>query len=142
MKQGSAALLLHGLCSTAGEPHAGRSGTARQQLSRSDTNPLRTKFESNTLQLRWLRPRLAWLNHLNRSPIGVGSACGVAGLPAGVWVTALVAAWVLFGLVGHDPWKADEAHTFGVVLDYLRHRDWVVPTLAGEPFVEKPPLFY
>ena len=54
----------------------------------------------------------------------------------------LVAAWVLFGLVGHDPWKPDEAHYFGVVLDFLRHGDWTVPTLAGEPFVEKPPLFY
>jgi 4-amino-4-deoxy-L-arabinose transferase-like glycosyltransferase len=59
-----------------------------------------------------------------------------------VWVITLIAAWVLFGLVGHDPWKADEAHTFGIVVDYLRHGDWVVPTLAGEPFVEKPPLFY
>jgi 4-amino-4-deoxy-L-arabinose transferase-like glycosyltransferase len=48
----------------------------------------------------------------------------------------------LFGLVGHDPWKADEAHTFGVVVDQLDSGDWVVPTLAGEPFVEKPPLFY
>src|SRR5689334_18064303 len=49
---------------------------------------------------------------------------------------------MLFGLIGHDPWKPDEAHYFGVVLDFLRGGDWVVPTLAGEPFVEKPPLFY
>jgi 4-amino-4-deoxy-L-arabinose transferase-like glycosyltransferase len=63
-------------------------------------------------------------------------------LPVWGWSTALIAAWVLVGLVGHDPWKPDEAHTFGIVLDFLRHRDWVVPTLAGEPFVEKPPLFY
>ena len=81
-------------------------------------------------------------NYFTRFPVRVGPAYGVAGLPAGVWVIALVAAWVLFGLVGHDPWKADEAHTFGIVLDYLRHGDWVVPTLAGEPFVEKPPLFF
>jgi 4-amino-4-deoxy-L-arabinose transferase-like glycosyltransferase len=67
---------------------------------------------------------------------------GVAGLPSSVWVIALVAVWVLFGLVGHDPWKADEAHTFGIVVDYLQRGDWVVPTLAGEPFMEKPPLIY
>jgi len=48
----------------------------------------------------------------------------------------------MFGLVGHDPWKADEAHTFGIVVDYLQRGDWVVPTLAGEPFMEKPPLIY
>ena len=71
-----------------------------------------------------------------------GSACGVVGLPAGAWIPMLVMAWVLFGLVGHDPWKADEAYTFGIVVDLLRHGDWVVPTLAGESFVEKPPLFY
>jgi len=78
----------------------------------------------------------------NRCVAGDDSNFGVIGLPAGVWVSMLVAAWVLFGLVGHDPWKADEAYTFGIVVDYLRHGDWVVPTLAGESFVEKPPLFY
>ena len=64
------------------------------------------------------------------------------GILAGRLLALLVAAWVLLGLVGHDPWKPDEAHYLGVVLDLLRGGDWVVPTLAGEPWVEKPPLFY
>ena len=64
------------------------------------------------------------------------------GIPVGLQLAALVTAWTLFGLVGHDPWKPDEAHYFGVVLDLLQRGDWVVPTLAGEPWVEKPPLFY
>ncbi len=54
----------------------------------------------------------------------------------------LCAAWILPGLIGHDPWKPDEAHTFGVVYEILRGGSWVVPSLAGEPFIEKPPLFY
>ncbi len=54
----------------------------------------------------------------------------------------LCAAWILPGLVGHDPWKPDEAHTFGVVYEILRGGSWVVPMLAGEPFLDKPPLFY
>jgi 4-amino-4-deoxy-L-arabinose transferase-like glycosyltransferase len=62
--------------------------------------------------------------------------------PAQLGVGLIIVAWVLFGLVGHDPWKPDEAHYFGVVVDFLRSGDWVVPTLAGEPFVEKPPLLY
>ena len=82
------------------------------------------------------------MSYFNRFPAIAGPSNGVTGIPAGVWVTILVAAWILFGLIGHDPWKADEAHTFGVVVDQLRSGDWVVPTLAGEPFVEKPPLFY
>lgn len=59
-----------------------------------------------------------------------------------VWVVALAAAWILPGLLGHDPWKPDEAYTFGLVYSLLTGGDWIVPTLAHEPFVEKPPLFY
>jgi len=55
---------------------------------------------------------------------------------------ALLAAWILLGLFGHDPWKPDEAYTFGLVYHILESGDWLVPTLAGEPFVEKPPLFF
>ena len=53
----------------------------------------------------------------------------------------LCAAWILPGLIGHDPWKPDEAYTFGLVFDVLQGGSWIVPTLAGEPFVDKPPLF-
>lgn len=55
---------------------------------------------------------------------------------------ALAALWLLPGLFGHDPWKPDEAYTFGLVLHVLQTGDWVVPTLAGEPFLEKPPIFF
>ena len=57
-------------------------------------------------------------------------------------VALLCAAWILPGLVAHDPWKPDEAYTFGVIYELLRGGSWVVPTLAGEPFLDKPPLFY
>src|SRR5258708_19976731 len=54
----------------------------------------------------------------------------------------LISAWMLFGLFGRDPWKPDEAYTFGVVNHIVQTGDWVVPHLAGEPFMEKPPLFF
>ncbi|HSD99944.1 MAG TPA: glycosyltransferase family 39 protein [Burkholderiales bacterium] len=57
-------------------------------------------------------------------------------------VALLCAAWILPGLLGRDPWKPDEAHTFGVVYEMLRGGSWLVPALAGEPFLEDPPLFY
>ena len=66
----------------------------------------------------------------------------IPGVPGTGAVIAFAIAWIMFGLVGHDPWKADEAHTFGIVVDFLQDHDWVVPTLAGEPFMEKPPLIY
>ncbi|MDB5812310.1 MAG: transrane protein [Betaproteobacteria bacterium] len=58
------------------------------------------------------------------------------------WVFAIAAAWILPGLIGHDPWKPDEAYTFGLIYSMLHGGDWVVPMLAHEPFMEKPPLFY
>ena len=57
-------------------------------------------------------------------------------------VALLCAAWILPGLFAHDPWKPDEAYTFGVIYELLRGGSWVVPTLAGESFLDKPPLFY
>lgn len=54
---------------------------------------------------------------------------------------ALVCAWLLPGTLGHDPWKQDETYTFGIVQHMLDTGDLVVPTNAGQPFVEKPPIY-
>src|SRR5260221_7402952 len=50
-------------------------------------------------------------------------------------------AWLVPGLVGHDPWKYDEAVVFGVVTEMLRSGDWVMFRIAGEPYLDKAPLF-
>ena len=54
---------------------------------------------------------------------------------------AICFAWIVPGLVGHDPWKPDEAYTFGAVYHMIEGDHWLVPMLAGEPFLEHPPLF-
>ena len=59
-----------------------------------------------------------------------------------LFTIALCAIWIFTGLFPHDPWKPDEAHGFGLVLHILQSGDWVVPTLAGEPFMQKPPVFF
>jgi 4-amino-4-deoxy-L-arabinose transferase-like glycosyltransferase len=59
-----------------------------------------------------------------------------------LWVVALCLLWTLLGLVGHDPWKPDEAYGFGLVYSFLQGGNWIVPMLAGEPFVENPPFYY
>lgn len=51
-------------------------------------------------------------------------------------------AWIIPGLIGHDPWKPDEAQIFGVVHQFLKDGNWVVPVLAGEPYLARPPLIY
>jgi 4-amino-4-deoxy-L-arabinose transferase-like glycosyltransferase len=59
-----------------------------------------------------------------------------------VVLVLLVIAYMLPGLIGHDPWKPDEPYTFGAVLHMVRTGEWVVPVVGGQPFVEKPPLYY
>jgi 4-amino-4-deoxy-L-arabinose transferase-like glycosyltransferase len=62
--------------------------------------------------------------------------------PHALLFIAIITVFVFAGSVGHDPWKADEAYVFGMVHSMLASGDWVVPMLAGESFMEKPPLYY
>jgi 4-amino-4-deoxy-L-arabinose transferase-like glycosyltransferase len=50
--------------------------------------------------------------------------------------------YLIPGLIGHDPWKADEPYSFGIIYHIIQSGDWIVPTVAGAPFMEKPPLYY
>ena len=68
------------------------------------------------------------------SPSGEYRAFKAAGL------LLLALAWIVPGLVGHDPWKFDDATNFGVALDIAQRGDVVVPYLADEPFLGRPPL--
>ncbi|MEQ1742547.1 MAG: glycosyltransferase family 39 protein [Candidatus Nitrotoga sp.] len=62
---------------------------------------------------------------------------------AKAWLLALLCAvWLGTGLVGHDPWQSDDAYSFGLVYHILQSGDWLVPTLADVPYMDKPPLFY
>lgn len=72
-----------------------------------------------------------------------GEATLPATTPMWHWLSyLLIVITVLTGLTGHDPWKQDETYVFGIVQHILESGDWVVPTVAGEPFMEKPPLYY
>ena len=50
--------------------------------------------------------------------------------------------WITPGLFHREPWKADEPYSFGIVNDMIQSGDVVVPRLTGEPFLEKPTLYY
>ncbi len=54
----------------------------------------------------------------------------------------LCSAWIALGLFGHDPWKPDDAASFGIAFDMLKSGDPVVVHLAGTALPERPPLFY
>lgn len=58
------------------------------------------------------------------------------------WVVLCAVLWMSVGLFGREPYKPDEAYTVGLVKSIAETGDWVVPRLVGEPFMEKPPLFF
>lgn len=55
---------------------------------------------------------------------------------------ALVLLSCLLGVFDRDLWTPDEPRDAAVALAMSRNGDWVVPRLAGEPFIEKPSLFF
>ena len=58
------------------------------------------------------------------------------------WVGILCLLVCLVGIVDHDLWTPDEPRDAAIAKDMGRTGNWVVPYLAGEPFVEKPPLYF
>ncbi len=64
-------------------------------------------------------------------------------LPPAPAVLALIAlAFIAPGLAGHDLWKSFDA--FGIEIAHQMHLsgDWVVPRIAGEPWLEDAPLYH
>lgn len=60
-----------------------------------------------------------------------------------LWLFALICLlWIFSGLVGREPWKPDEAYSFGIVWHYIQGGNWIIPSIAEAPFMEKPPFFY
>ena len=55
------------------------------------------------------------------------------------WV--LCGIWLLAGVIGHDPWKADDALHLGVAWS-MAGGDWLVPRIAGDPWLVTPPLYH
>lgn len=78
----------------------------------------------------------AEVDHTALSPSGPYRALKQFGL------VMLCAAWVLLGLVGHDPWKTEDATAFGVAWDMMHTGNVLTPSLVGEPFIDRPPLVY
>ncbi|MBK7673421.1 MAG: glycosyltransferase family 39 protein [Candidatus Accumulibacter sp.] len=66
---------------------------------------------------------------------------GIPMPPSGWTLAVLLALYVFTGLIGHDPWKHDDAISIGVVHDILTSGQWLTPSLAGRPYPESP-LYY
>ena len=57
-------------------------------------------------------------------------------------IAILALAWMLPGLVGHEPWKPDEAYNFGLVYHMIQSGNWLTLHLPDEAPFASPPLYY
>ena len=62
--------------------------------------------------------------------------------PTTLFVCVLALAYALPGLLGHDPWKPEDAIGAGIVVQMLEHGQWLLPHLAGELYVDDGPFYY
>ncbi len=60
----------------------------------------------------------------------------------GLLVAILALAYTLPGLIGHAPWKVEDAVGIGIVHEFMTGNDWLMPRLAGEPYYDDGPLFF
>ncbi|HEX4330010.1 MAG TPA: hypothetical protein VH105_24690 [Burkholderiales bacterium] len=60
------------------------------------------------------------------------------------WFWGFIILYALIGLVGHDPWKNDDATGFGVAWTMANGgvRDWLLPNIAGQYVAEEGPLAF
>lgn len=59
-----------------------------------------------------------------------------------LWMGALALVLYLMGLRNHTLWDYHEPYVGGIIREMATSGDWIVPTLNGQPYLEKPPLFY
>ncbi len=54
----------------------------------------------------------------------------------------LCAIWLLFGLIGHSPWKPFESQSISVIKYILEGGSWLTPMAISHTSLENPPLYY
>ena len=56
---------------------------------------------------------------------------------------ALIATlYLLSGIVGHDPWKTEDAIHIGIAHSFATHGHWLFPLVAGEAWPHTAPLYH
>lgn len=62
--------------------------------------------------------------------------------PSRLMLVLIALAFALPGLAGHDPWKTYDAVAIEIISQMHQTGDWLVPRLAGEPWLEDPPFYH
>jgi 4-amino-4-deoxy-L-arabinose transferase-like glycosyltransferase len=59
-----------------------------------------------------------------------------------LWLAALALLLVATGIGLRDPWPADEPRFALVARDMVATGEWLLPRVGGQPYADKPPLFF
>ena len=59
-----------------------------------------------------------------------------------VWTGLVALLLYSLGIGNHTLWGYHEPYVGGIIREMVSNHDFVVPTLNGKPYLEKPPLFY
>jgi 4-amino-4-deoxy-L-arabinose transferase-like glycosyltransferase len=62
--------------------------------------------------------------------------------PSPVALVLIAAAFILPGIIGHDPWKTHDAVGLGIVHSMYVTGELLVPSIAGAPWLFDPPLYH
>jgi 4-amino-4-deoxy-L-arabinose transferase-like glycosyltransferase len=63
---------------------------------------------------------------------------GISLPPSGWALAILLTLYIFTGIIGHDPWKSDDAISIGIAHDILSGGPWLMPHLAGQPYPDAP----
>src|SRR5512138_3768331 len=64
------------------------------------------------------------------------------GLTDFLWLLALALLLIATGIGLRDPWPADEPRFALVARDMVATGEWLLPRVGGQPYADKPPLFF
>jgi 4-amino-4-deoxy-L-arabinose transferase-like glycosyltransferase len=86
---------------------------------------------------------LEWLPYLwNRVLFPAVDECRTAPRFASLLIVLLLPAFLLYPSMSYKLLEPDEGRYAQIPKEMLDRSEWVVPTLQGEPYLDKPPLFY
>jgi len=89
------------------------------------------------------RTTLGWLPFLWRRVLFPGRSESATAWRWSSFITlTLLASVLLFPWMRFALFEPDEGRYAQIPFEMLTHGEWIVPTLQGEPYLDKPPLFY
>lgn len=54
----------------------------------------------------------------------------------------LTGVYLLVGVIGHGPWKGEDALHLGIAYSFWQEGHWLLPSIAGEPWPHTAPLYH